>query len=86
MPACVYSVFVLSYVQVAALRRTHHSSKESYLLCIDYGTEKAPKARKGCGAIEEEEGGGGGEVYTGINGDNLIFHSYRQILHPCFIN
>jgi hypothetical protein len=29
----VYSVFVLSCVQVAALRRADHSSKESYRLC-----------------------------------------------------
>jgi hypothetical protein len=29
---CVYSVFVLSCVQVAALRRADHSSKESYRL------------------------------------------------------
>jgi hypothetical protein len=30
---CVYSAFVLSSVQVAALRRADHSSKESYRLC-----------------------------------------------------
>jgi hypothetical protein len=30
---CVYSAFVLSCVLVAALRRTDHSSKESYRLC-----------------------------------------------------
>jgi hypothetical protein len=30
---CVYSVFVLSCVQVEALRRADHSSKESYRLC-----------------------------------------------------
>jgi hypothetical protein len=37
---CVYSVFVLSCVQVAALRRADHSSKESYRLWKnDYGTE-----------------------------------------------
>jgi hypothetical protein len=37
------------------LRRAEHSSKESYRLCIDEGTEKAVKAHKGCRAIEEEE-------------------------------
>jgi hypothetical protein len=30
---CVYSVFVLSSVQVAALRRSDPPSKESYRLC-----------------------------------------------------
>jgi hypothetical protein len=30
---CVYSVFVLSCVQVAALRRAYNSSNESYRLC-----------------------------------------------------
>jgi hypothetical protein len=33
MSVCVYSVFVLSYVQVVALRRADDSSKESYRLC-----------------------------------------------------
>jgi hypothetical protein len=32
MSVCVYSVFVLSCVQVAALRRTDPPSKESYRL------------------------------------------------------
>jgi hypothetical protein len=37
---CIYSVFVLSRVQVAALGRADHSSKESYRLWKnDYGTE-----------------------------------------------
>jgi hypothetical protein len=53
MSVCVYSVFVLSCVQVAVLRRADHSSKESYRLCIHYGTEKAAKAHTGCIAIEE---------------------------------
>jgi hypothetical protein len=34
MSVCVYSVFVLSCVQVAALRRADPPSKESYRLCI----------------------------------------------------
>jgi hypothetical protein len=33
MSVRVYSVFMLSYVQVAALRRADTSSKESYRLC-----------------------------------------------------
>jgi hypothetical protein len=33
MRVCVYSVFVLSCVQVAALRRADPPSKESYRLC-----------------------------------------------------
>jgi hypothetical protein len=38
---CVYSVFVLFCVYVAALWRADHSSKESYSLCKkDYGTEE----------------------------------------------
>jgi hypothetical protein len=38
---CVYSVSVLSCVQVAASRRADHSSKESYRLCKnDYETEE----------------------------------------------
>jgi hypothetical protein len=34
MSLCVYSVFLLSYVQVAALRWADPPSKESYRLCI----------------------------------------------------
>jgi hypothetical protein len=30
---CIYSVFVLPCVYIAALRRADHSSKESYRLC-----------------------------------------------------
>jgi hypothetical protein len=43
------SVFVLSYVQVAALRRADHSSKESYLLCKKKisGTEEEARAKQG---------------------------------------
>jgi hypothetical protein len=33
MSVCIYSVFVLSSVQIAALRRADPQSKESYLLC-----------------------------------------------------
>jgi hypothetical protein len=35
MSVCVYSVFMLSCVSVAAFRRADHSSKESYRMCID---------------------------------------------------
>jgi hypothetical protein len=49
---CVHSVFVLSYAWVEALRRTDHSSKESYRLWIDQETEKAASAHKACTAIK----------------------------------
>jgi hypothetical protein len=40
MPSCVYSVFALSYVYVAALQRADPSSKEFYRLSKkDYETE-----------------------------------------------
>jgi hypothetical protein len=46
---CVYSVFALPCVQVAALRRAYHSSKESYRLCKEVITElkKRPGALEG---------------------------------------
>jgi hypothetical protein len=44
---CIYSVFVLSRVQVAALRRAVHSFKESYRLCKkDYETEEEARAQQ----------------------------------------
>jgi hypothetical protein len=44
---CVYSVFVLSCVQVAAFRRADHSSKETYRLCKkDYETEEEARAKQ----------------------------------------
>jgi hypothetical protein len=44
---CVYSVFVLSCVYVAALRRADHSFKESYSLCKnDYETEEEARAQQ----------------------------------------
>jgi hypothetical protein len=47
MSVCVYSVFVLSCVQAAALRRADHSSKESYRLCKkDYGTVEEARAQQ----------------------------------------
>jgi hypothetical protein len=51
---CVYSVFVLSCVELAALRRADHSSKESYHLCKeDYETEEETRAQqKGSRAID----------------------------------
>jgi hypothetical protein len=42
MSVCVYSVFVLFCVQVAALRRADSPSKESYGLC-----KKIKKLKKG---------------------------------------
>jgi hypothetical protein len=51
---CVYSLFVLTCVQVAALRRTDHSSKESYRLCKkDYATEEETGPNKSYRAIDE---------------------------------
>jgi hypothetical protein len=42
---CVYSVFVLSCVQVADLWRADHLSKESYRLCKnDHETEEDARA------------------------------------------
>jgi hypothetical protein len=47
MSVCVYSVFVLSCVYVASLRRADHSSKESCRLCKkDYGTEEEARAQQ----------------------------------------
>jgi hypothetical protein len=44
---CVYSVFVLSCIYVAALRRADHSSKESYRLCKkDYEIEEVARAQQ----------------------------------------
>jgi hypothetical protein len=41
------SVFVLSYVYVAVLRRADHLSKESYRLCKKgYETEKEARAQQ----------------------------------------
>jgi hypothetical protein len=47
MSVCVYSVFVLLSVQVAALRRADHSSKESDCLCKkDYETEEEARVQQ----------------------------------------
>jgi hypothetical protein len=44
---CFHCVFVLSCIQVATLRLTDHSSKESYSLCKeDYGTEEDARAQQ----------------------------------------
>jgi hypothetical protein len=44
---CVYSVFVLFCVWVAALRRADPPSKESYRLCKnDYETEEEARAQR----------------------------------------
>jgi hypothetical protein len=44
---CVYSMFVLSCVQVAALRRADPPSKESYCLCKnDYETKEEARAQQ----------------------------------------
>jgi hypothetical protein len=46
MSMCVYSAFVLSCVQVAALRQTDPPSEEFYGLVKDQETEKAAKAQQ----------------------------------------
>jgi hypothetical protein len=47
MSVCVYSVFMLSCVYVAALRRADHSSEEFYRLCKkDYGPEEETRAQQ----------------------------------------
>jgi hypothetical protein len=49
---CVYSVFVLFYVQVEALRRADPPSKEPYRLCIGSRKWKSSQGpTKGCKAI-----------------------------------
>jgi hypothetical protein len=52
MSVCIYSVFVLFFVQVAALRRTDPPSKESYRLYKDQETEKSAKVQQR--AVEQE--------------------------------
>jgi hypothetical protein len=43
----LFSVFVLSFVQVVALRRADHSSKKTYGLCKkDYETEEEARAQQ----------------------------------------
>jgi hypothetical protein len=53
MSVCVYSVFVLSCVQTAALRRAHPPSKEPYPLCKRSRNWKGGQGpTKGCRAID----------------------------------
>jgi hypothetical protein len=54
MSVCVYSVFVLFCVQVAALRRADPPSKGSYPLCIGLRNLKSGQDPKGCKARERE--------------------------------
>jgi hypothetical protein len=54
MFVCIYSVFVLSCVDVAALQRAESPSKESYRLCKrsrNWISDKGPT--KGCRAIDK---------------------------------
>jgi hypothetical protein len=54
MSGCVYSVFVLFCVQVAALRRADPPSKESYRLCKKSRNRKIGRAStKGCKALDK---------------------------------
>jgi hypothetical protein len=44
---CFFSAFLLSCMQVAALRRADHSSKETYRLCKkDYETEEESRVQQ----------------------------------------
>jgi hypothetical protein len=45
MSVCVYFVFVLSYIQAAAMRGADPPSKESYRLCKNQETEEGAKAQ-----------------------------------------
>jgi hypothetical protein len=54
MSVCVYSVFLLFCVQIAALRRADPPSKESYRLCKRLKTEQAAKVQqRACRAADE---------------------------------
>jgi hypothetical protein len=56
MSVCVYTVFLLSCVQVAALRRADPPSKESYRLCIGLRNWKSGQGpTKGCRCIDDDE-------------------------------
>jgi hypothetical protein len=54
MSVCVYSMFVLSCVQVVTLRRADPPSKEYYRLCIGLRNWKSGQGPKGCRAIDRE--------------------------------
>jgi hypothetical protein len=55
MSVCFYSVFVLSCVQVAALRRAHPPSKECYRLCKKSRNWKSSQGpTKDCRAIDRQ--------------------------------
>jgi hypothetical protein len=55
MSVCVYSVFVLSCVQVAALRLAVPPSNESYRLCIGLSNCKRGQGpTKDCKAIRKD--------------------------------
>jgi hypothetical protein len=80
MSVCVYSVFVLSCAQAAALRRADFLSKESYLLCIDLGTEKVAKVHNGCGAIDRRDL----NLEFALQEDTS--HLRTETLRVCFLN
>jgi hypothetical protein len=58
MSVCVYSVFVLSFVQVAALRRADPPSKKSYRLCKrSWNWKSGQGPTKGCRATDRQTDG-----------------------------
>jgi hypothetical protein len=63
---CFYSVFVLSCVQAAALRRADHSLEESYRLCKNYyRTEEETGAQQR--GVEQLINERKETVYAGLN-------------------
>jgi hypothetical protein len=81
MSVCVYSVFVLSFVQVAAFRRADPSSKESYRLCIGLRNWKNGQGpTRGCRAIDRQIYDSGGFQIVTIS---LLFRLsiYTEMLY-----
>jgi hypothetical protein len=72
---CVYSVFLLPCVQVAALRRADPSSKESYRLCKnDYETEEGTRTQQRALEPLMDE-----SIHTGWSAREDI---YQNIMNP----
>jgi hypothetical protein len=82
---CVYSVFVLSCVQVAALRLADPPSKESYRLCIGSRNWKRNQGpTKGCRTIDRF---GNPALCSGLsNLDSGFAHRLPWQKHPIFFS